>query len=66
MQENYKHSIVELKAAENLAIEHKTQLINYQKITDLQVGLLLNFGKEPQIKKRVFHQNLNHNNYMQS
>lgn len=40
MQENYKHSIVELKAAENLAIENKTQLINYQKTTDLQFGLL--------------------------
>ena len=46
--------IVELKAAENLALEHETQLINYLKATDLEVGLLLNFGKEPQLKRRVF------------
>ena len=46
--------IVELKAAENLALEHETQLINYLKATDLEVGLLLNFGKEPQQKRRVF------------
>ena len=46
--------IVELKAAENLALEHETQLINYLKATDIEVGLLLNFGKEPQLKRRVF------------
>ncbi|MEE9430742.1 MAG: GxxExxY protein [Melioribacteraceae bacterium] len=46
--------IVELKAAENIAIEHETQLINYLKATEIEVGLLLNFGKEPQLKRKVF------------
>ena len=46
--------IIELKAAESIAIEHETQLINYLKATDIEVGLLLNFGKEPQIKRKVF------------
>ncbi len=46
--------IVELKAAENIAVEHETQLVNYLKATDIEVGLLLNFGKEPQLKRKVF------------
>ncbi|MBU0765718.1 MAG: GxxExxY protein [Bacteroidetes bacterium] len=29
-------------------------LINYLKATELEVGLLLNFGKEPEIKRKVF------------
>ncbi|KAF0151340.1 MAG: hypothetical protein FD143_2008 [Ignavibacteria bacterium] len=46
--------IVELKAAENLCEEHECQLINYLKATEIEVGLLLNFGKEPQLKRKVF------------
>ena len=45
--------IVELKAAESLCIEHECQLINYLKATEIEVGLLLNFGKEPQIRRKV-------------
>jgi len=45
--------IVELKAAESLCPEHECQLINYLKATDLEVGLLLNFGKTPQFKRKV-------------
>ncbi|MFA7229389.1 MAG: GxxExxY protein [Melioribacteraceae bacterium] len=45
--------IVELKAAECLCEEHECQLINYLKVTDLEVGLLLNFGKTPQFKRKV-------------
>lgn len=46
--------IVELKAAEGLVHEHEIQLINYLKATDLEVGLLLNFGKKPQFKRKYF------------
>ena len=46
--------IVELKAAEGLCEEHEFQLINYLKATDIEVGLLLNFGKKPQFKRRIF------------
>ena len=45
--------IVELKAAENLCEEHECQLVNYLKATEIEVGLLLNFGKEPQMKRKV-------------
>lgn len=49
--------IVELKAAEALCEEHEAQLINYLKATDIEVGLLLNFGKEPKVKRKVFTNN---------
>ena len=46
--------IVELKAAETLCKEHEFQLINYLKATEIEVGLLLNFGKKPKFKRKVF------------
>ena len=46
--------ILELKAAENIAEEHEFQLINYLKATNIEVGLLLNFGKQPQFKRKIF------------
>lgn len=46
--------IIELKAAETLMEEHENQLINYLKATDIEVGLLLNFGKKPQISRKIF------------
>ena len=45
--------ILELKAAESICEEHEYQLINYLKATDMEVGLLLNFGKKPQVKRKV-------------
>ena len=49
--------IVEIKAVKNLAIEHEAQLLNYLKATDKEVGLLLNFGPKPKIKRKVFDNN---------
>ena len=46
--------IVELKAAEVLIEEHELQLINYLKATEIEVGLLLNFGKKPEIRRKIF------------
>ena len=46
--------IVELKAAEGLCEEHEFQLINYLKATELEIGLLINFGKTPQFKRKIF------------
>lgn len=61
--------IIELKAAEGLVEEHELQLINYLKATELEVGLLLNFGKIPQFKRKVFDNNfkkINPSNHNQS
>ncbi|OIO19730.1 MAG: GxxExxY protein [Candidatus Magasanikbacteria bacterium CG_4_9_14_0_2_um_filter_41_10] len=46
--------VVELKAAEALREEHEAQLLNYLRATDIEYGLLLNFGKVPQIKRKVW------------
>lgn len=46
--------IVEIKAAKSLAVENEAQLLNYLKATDIEVGLLLNFGPIPDFKRKVF------------
>lgn len=46
--------IVELKAVRNILPEHEAQLLNYLNATRCEVGLLLNFGHKPQIKRKVF------------
>jgi GxxExxY protein len=46
--------IVEIKAAESLCDAHEAQLLNYLKATDIEVGLLLNFGPKAQFKRKVF------------
>ena len=46
--------IVEIKAAETLCKAHEIQLINYLKATQIEIGLLLNFGKKPEIKRKIY------------
>ena len=46
--------LVEIKAVRTLAPEHEAQLLNYLKATPYEVGLLLNFGPKPQIKRKVY------------
>ena len=61
--------IIELKAAENICEEHETQLLNYLKATDIEVGLLLNFGKKAEIKRKIFlneHKKINQRKSAQS
>lgn len=45
--------IVELKSVERLAEEHHAQLLNYLRATDIDIGLLLNFGRRPEVKRKV-------------
>ncbi len=46
--------IIENKAAEALREEHEYQLINYLKATEMEVGLLFNFGKTPSFRRKYF------------
>jgi len=46
--------ILELKAADFLLEEHEFQLVNYLRATEIEVGLLLNFGKKPELKRKAF------------
>jgi GxxExxY protein len=46
--------VVEIKAVSRLDPVHEVQLVNYLKATGLNVGLLLNFGRSVEVKRRVF------------
>ena len=46
--------LLELKAAKEMCPEHEAQLLNYLKATRIELGLLLNFGVQPTIKRKVF------------
>jgi GxxExxY protein len=46
----YDKIIVELKATKALCDEHRAQVINYLKITGLELGLLINFGSYPKVE----------------
>ena len=50
----YDSVILELKAVSHLVQEHELQLVNYLKATDIEVGLLLNFGPKPEVSRKVF------------
>ncbi|TLS66182.1 GxxExxY protein [Mariprofundus erugo] len=43
----YEQVIVELKAVKSIAPEHRAQVLNYLKATNLKLGLLVNFGSHP-------------------
>jgi GxxExxY protein len=46
--------IVELKAVQVLESAHERQLTNYLKATNIEVGLLFNFGPRAQFKRLIF------------
>ena len=50
----YEQIIVELKAVKELGQEHKAQVINYLKATNLRLGLLINFGSYPKAQIERF------------
>jgi GxxExxY protein len=45
--------IVELKASKKIIPKYEAQLVNYLRATNIEVGLLLNFGKKAKLKRRV-------------
>ena len=49
--------INELKASKSLSEADESQLINYLKATDIEVGLLLNFGKKAEFRRKIFSNN---------
>ncbi|MEW6209343.1 MAG: GxxExxY protein [Acidobacteriota bacterium] len=46
--------ILELKAADAICKEHEAQLLNYLKATEIEIGLLLNFGPKPEFRRKIF------------
>jgi len=46
--------LLELKAVRALDGSHQAQLLNYLRATEIEVGLLLNFGVRPEFKRLLF------------
>ncbi|MCK5449799.1 GxxExxY protein [Candidatus Pacearchaeota archaeon] len=46
--------VVEIKATLGLGVPDESQLLNYLRCTRKEVGLLLNFGKKAEVKRKVF------------
>jgi GxxExxY protein len=53
--------IIELKAVEQLDPAHHMQLLNYLKSSEIELGLLLNFGKKVAIRRVLLHNHLKEN-----
>jgi len=49
--------ILELKAADTIVQDFENQILNYLRATDFEVGLLLNFGKKPEFKRKIYENN---------
>ena len=46
--------IVELKAVSSLEKSFEEKLLHYLKVSGIEVGLLINFGKSVQIKRKIY------------
>ncbi|MGA2020822.1 MAG: GxxExxY protein [Candidatus Sulfotelmatobacter sp.] len=46
--------LLELKAGRTLESAHEAQLLHYLRATEVEVGLLLNFGLRPQFRRLLF------------
>ena len=46
--------IIKLKAIKQLSKQDEAQLLNYLSATEIEVGLLLNFGEKPEFKRKIF------------
>jgi len=46
--------LLELKSARSLDPAHEAQLLHYLKSTEVEIGMLLNFGARPQFRRLIF------------
>ena len=46
--------VLELKAARNIDLAFEKQLLNYLRGTNLEVGLILNFGAQPEFRRLAY------------
>ena len=51
--------IIELKTVSKILPKHEIQLLNYLKATDIEIGLILNFGPDgPKVIRKIFENHL--------
>ena len=46
--------VIELKASKEISEDNECQLINYLKATNIELGLLMNFGKDAEYRRKIF------------
>lgn len=46
--------IVELKVASSISPQHEAQLLNYLKATEIDLGILLNFGPKAEFRRKIY------------
>ena len=46
--------VIELKSTKEISEENECQLMNYLKATQIELGLLMNFGKVAEYKRKIF------------
>ena len=46
--------LLEMKSVEKLIDIHDAQMLNYLKATELEVGLLLNFGRQAEFHRKIY------------
>lgn len=46
--------LIELKSVDRLIDAHSAQLLNYLKATEIEVGSLLNFGREAEFRRKIY------------
>lgn len=49
--------ILELKAVDYIVKDFENQIFNYLRSTECEVGLLLNFGKKHEFRRKIFENN---------
>ena len=46
--------LVELKVADGISPQHEAQLLNYLKATEIDLGILLNFGPKAEFRRKIY------------
>ncbi len=46
--------LIEIKSARNLEAAHESQILNYLRATEIEIGLLMNFGPKAEFKRFAF------------
>jgi GxxExxY protein len=52
--------LLELRTAEQIVAAHESQVLNYLRSTELELGLILNFGPKPQLRRLLLDNSRKH------
>ena len=52
--------LLELKTADNIAAAHESQVLNYLRSTSIELGIILNFGPKPQVRRLLLDNSRKH------